>query len=83
MLWGASFGLAWTPPAAVRRYYRSILVNIPFTNAGLNYDNATDEAWRLPLPALYLVGRDGTVAFAEAHADPRLRPEPADVLALL
>jgi peroxiredoxin len=84
----AAFGLAHTVPPAARRYYRSILVNIPFANAGLNYDTATDESWRLPLPALYLIrpetpGQPGRVAFAEAHADHRVRPEPADLLTLL
>ena len=30
-----AFGLAHTVPAEMRRYYRSILVNIPFANAGV------------------------------------------------
>ena len=33
------------------------------------------------LPAAYVIGRDGRVAFADAHADFRVRPEPQDVLA--
>ncbi|ADW68727.1 peroxiredoxin-like family protein [Granulicella tundricola] len=77
------FGIAYTVPVPARNYYRSILVNIPFANAGLNYDTASEESWRLPLPALYLIGQDGLVRFAEAHADPRVRPEPADLLSLL
>ncbi|GAC1421140.1 MAG: peroxiredoxin-like family protein [Acidobacteriaceae bacterium] len=77
------FGIAYHVPATQRRYYQSILVNIPFANAGLNYHTATEESWRLPLPATFVVRRDGTVAFSEAHADFRVRPEPADVLAAL
>lgn len=77
------FGLAYTVPAEHRRYFQSILVNIPFNNAGLSYHNATEASWRLPLPAVYVIGQDGTVRFAEAHADFRVRPEPADVLAAL
>lgn len=77
------FGLAYSVPEASRTHYRSILVNIPFANAGLNYNTATEASWRLPLPALYLVGQDGRVRFAEAHADPRVRAEPEDVLGLL
>ena len=77
------FGLAHTVPAEARRYFRSILVNIPFANSGLGYDNAPDSAWRLPLPALYLVDQTGKVQFAEAYADSKVRPEPADLLALL
>jgi peroxiredoxin len=39
-----------------------------------------DQTWRLPLPATYVIGRDGRVAFAEAHADFRVRPEPEEGL---
>jgi peroxiredoxin len=77
------FGLAYTLSAEQRRYYQSILVNIPFNNAGLNYHNATEASWRLPLPGTFVVGRDNTIAFAEAHADFRVRPEPSDVFAAL
>jgi peroxiredoxin len=67
------FGLAYTIPEYHRAYYRSILVNIPFVNG--------DESWRLPLPATYVIGRDGTVVFAQAHADSRVRPEPEEAIA--
>ncbi|WP_348266679.1 peroxiredoxin-like family protein [Edaphobacter paludis] len=77
------FGIAYTIPEQHRRYYQSILVNIPFNNAGLSYHNATEESWRLPLPAVFVIRQDGTIAFSEAHADFRVRPEPADVLAAL
>jgi peroxiredoxin len=77
------FGIAYTIPEQHRRYYQSILVNIPFNNAGLSYHNATEASWRLPLPAVFVIRRDGTIAFSEAHADFRVRPEPADVLAAL
>ncbi len=61
-------------------------MNIPFANSGLTYETAPDSAWRLPLPGLFLIkpdGATGTIAFAQAFADPRVRPEPADLLALL
>ncbi|MEO6981625.1 MAG: peroxiredoxin-like family protein [Edaphobacter sp.] len=77
------FGLAYTIPAAERSYYQSILLNIPFNNAGLSYHNATEASWRLPLPAVFVIAQDGTIRFAEAHADFRVRPEPAEVLATL
>ena len=66
------FGLVYSVPAYQREYYRSILVNIPFVNG--------DQSWRLPLPATYVIGRDGRVAYAEAHADFRVRPEPQEAL---
>lgn len=67
------FGLVYTLPDEMQNYYRSILVNIPFVNE--------DQSWTLPLPATYVIGKDGTVLFAEAHADFRVRPEPEEVLA--
>ncbi|MGB6973734.1 MAG: peroxiredoxin-like family protein [Terracidiphilus sp.] len=66
------FGLVYTVPDYHRDYYLSILVNIPFVNG--------EPSWRLPLPATYVIGRDGRVAFAEAHADFRVRPEPEEAL---
>jgi peroxiredoxin len=77
------FGIAYTVPPEHRRYFQSILVNIPFNNAGLSYHNATEASWRLPLPAVFIVDRTNTIVFAEAHADFRVRPEPADILAAL
>jgi peroxiredoxin len=67
------FGLVYTVPEYYRDYYLSILVNIPFVNG--------DKSWRLPLPATYVIIREGRVAFAEAHADFRVRPEPEEALA--
>jgi peroxiredoxin len=77
------FNIAYTIPAEHRRYFQSILINIPFNNAGLSYHTATEASWRLPLPAVYLIDRNNTITFAEAHADFRVRPEPADILAAL
>lgn len=67
------FGLVYTVPEYHRNYYLSILVNIPFMNG--------ETSWRLPLPALYVVGKDRKVLYAEAHADFRVRPEPEEALA--
>jgi peroxiredoxin len=88
-------GIAWTPPQYYRDYLRSILVNIPFINNELpssssgyrpgrgafeGPDANGDAIWRMPLPATFVVRQDGTIAFAEAHADFRVRPEPAEIL---
>ncbi|HTW43966.1 MAG TPA: redoxin domain-containing protein [Acidobacteriaceae bacterium] len=66
------FGLAYTIPEYHREHYRNVLVNIPFVNG--------DQSWKLILPATYVLASDGTVLFAEAHADFRVRPEPEEVL---
>ncbi len=67
------FGLAYTVPEYYRDYYLSIMVNLPFVNG--------EPSWQLPLPATYVVARDGSIVFAEAHADFRVRPEPEEALA--
>jgi len=77
------FGVAYTVPDAHRRYYQGILVNIPFVNSGGTYNNATEGSWRLPLPAVFVISQAGVITFAQAHADFRVRPEPAEVLAAL
>jgi peroxiredoxin len=69
------FGLAYTIPPLHQQHYRSVLVNLPFVNG--------DQSWRLIVPATYVIARDGTILFAEAHADFRVRPEPEEVLRYL
>jgi peroxiredoxin len=69
------FGLVYTVPQYLREHYLSIMVNVPFMNG--------DPSWRLPLPATYVIAKDGKVLFAEAHADFRVRPEPEEALASL
>jgi len=78
-----SFGLAYTVPPPQRSYFQRILINVPYHNAGLTYHTATESSWRLPLPGIFVVRQDSTLAFVEAHADFRVRPEPADVMRAL
>lgn len=42
-----------------------------------------DDAWELPVPAVYIVDRDRKVAFASVDPDYRRRADPADVVAAL
>lgn len=66
------FGAAYTVPDSMQGYYRSILVNIPFING--------EQSWRLPVPATFVVDRNGIVRWSQGHADFRVRPDPAEVL---
>jgi peroxiredoxin len=78
------FGIAYPVSQTLQRYYRSILVNIPFINSGKNVMAPSDDSvWKLPLPATFVVNQAGIITFSEAHADFRVRPEPEDVLAAL
>ncbi len=80
----AGFGIAYDVTPEMDRYYRSILVSLPYINSGRNVmETAAGDAGRLPLPATFLLDQQGSVRFAEGHADHRVRPEPQDILALL
>lgn len=70
-----SFRLTYSIPENHQKHYRRMLVNLPFING--------DPGWRLPLPATYVIRPDGTVAYARAYADFRVRPDPEEVLAAL
>ncbi len=76
------FGAAYTIPETMRQHLRSIMINIPFVHG-----DQGEATWRLPIPATFVLKprADGqaTIAFAEAYADHRVRPDPADVLAAL
>jgi peroxiredoxin len=69
------FGLSYTVPLYHQKYYRSILVNIPFMNG--------EQSWRLPVPATYIIAPDRTIHYARAYADFRVRPEPSEALSAL
>ena len=69
------FGLTYRVPELQEAVYRRAFVNLPFTNG--------DESWALPIPATYIVDRDGTVLYASANEDYMKRPEPSDILRML
>jgi peroxiredoxin len=69
------FGLTYRVPAAQEAVYRRAFVNLPFTNG--------DESWELPIPATFILERDGRVLFASANEDYTQRAEPGDILDIL
>jgi peroxiredoxin len=69
------FGLVYRVPAAQEAVYRRAFVNLPFTNG--------DESWELPIPATYIIDRDGTILYASANEDYTERPEPSDIFSFV
>jgi peroxiredoxin len=69
------FGLTYRVPAPQEAVYRRAFVNLPFANG--------DESWELPIPATYIIARDGTVIYASANEDFTVRPEPEEIVGLL
>jgi peroxiredoxin len=68
-------GLTYRVPAAQELVYHRAFINLPFANG--------DESWELPIPATYILDRDGTVLYASANEDYTERPEPADIVRAL
>jgi peroxiredoxin len=42
-----------------------------------------DDSWELPIPATYIIDRDGTVLYTSASEDYTDRPEPEEIVRLL
>jgi peroxiredoxin len=70
-----AFGLAFTLPPYLQELYRSF---------GNTLDTFHGEpAYRLPLPARYVVDRRGQIRAADVNADYTVRPDPEKTLAQL
>src|SRR5271157_1966397 len=54
-------GLAYRVPDEQRAVYQRAFVNLPFVNG--------DDSWELPIPATYIIDRDGSVHYASANED--------------
>jgi peroxiredoxin len=69
------FVLTYRVPELQEAVYRRAFVNLPFING--------DESWELPIPATYILERDGTVLYASGNEDYTERPEPSDIVVAL
>jgi peroxiredoxin len=69
------FGLTYRVPGPQEAVYRRAFVNLPFTNG--------DDSWELPIPATYILDRDGTVLYNSANEDYTERPEPSEIVETL
>ncbi|HTZ97114.1 MAG TPA: redoxin domain-containing protein [Terriglobales bacterium] len=66
------FHLVFTLPDYLRDLYKSF---------GSTLDRFNDEPeYRLPMPARYVIDRDGVIRAADVNADYTIRPEPAGTL---
>ena len=66
------FGLVYRVPDDQQAIYRRAFVNLPFANG--------DDSWELPIPATFILDRDGTILYASADEDYTERPEPQEIL---
>lgn len=69
------FGLTYRVPDEQKALYQRTFVNLPFING--------DDSWELPIPATYVIDRDGSVLYAFTSEDYTERPEPSNLVAFL
>lgn len=71
----ASFGLRFSLPDYLRRIYRTFPLDLEVFNG--------DASWTLPMPARFIIDRQGVIRAAEFDPDYTTRPEPGETLAAL
>jgi peroxiredoxin len=71
----AAFGLRYALPDYLVQLYKTRKNDLPAFN--------DDPSWTLPMPARYVIDRDGTIVYAEVNPDYTHRPEPEELLPAL
>jgi peroxiredoxin len=71
----AQFGIRFNLPGYLIDLYRQFKNDLPLVN--------DDASWVLPMPARYVIGRDGTIAYSEINPDYTQRPDPSELLPVL
>jgi len=68
----AQFGLRFTLPDYLRQLYAKFPLDLAKFNG--------DASWTLPIPARFLIDRQGIIRTAESNPDYTTRPEPESTL---
>jgi peroxiredoxin len=66
------FGLVFDMPDELQEFYKTLGIDLPASTG--------DENWRLPIPATYLIDREGIIRDIFVNADYVKRMEPEDIL---
>ncbi|MEM7522899.1 MAG: peroxiredoxin-like family protein [Pseudomonadota bacterium] len=73
---GRELGLVFRlPDYLIEGAYKKLGAVLPSFNG--------DDSWELPMPARYVVGQDGVIAYAEVNPDYTQRPDPSEMLPVL
>jgi peroxiredoxin len=70
-----AFGLRFRLPQDLIPVYESLGVDLPLING--------ESSWTLPMPARYVVGTDGAIAYSEVSPDYTRRPDPREMFPTL
>jgi peroxiredoxin len=70
-----AFGIRFALPDDLIETYKKFGNNLPSIN--------DDPAWVLPMPARFVIGADGIVAYSEVNPDYTRRPDPSELMPVL
>jgi peroxiredoxin len=70
-----AFGLRFRLPDELIALYKSFGNDLSVTNG--------EPSWTLPMPARYIVGTEGVIAYTEINPDYTQRPDPSELLPVL
>jgi peroxiredoxin len=71
----AAFGLRFALPDYLVELYKQLKNDLPAFNG--------DPSWTLPMPARYVIGKDGIVLYSEVNPDYTHRPDPSELFPIL
>jgi peroxiredoxin len=71
----SAFGVRFALQDYLIEVYKGFNNNLPAVNE--------DPAWVLPMPARYVIGTDGIIAYADVNPDYTQRPDPSELLPVL
>ncbi len=69
------YGLVFTVPEYIRPLYESFKIDLPASNG--------DESFELPVPATYVIDKQGVIRWAHVNLDYKTRAEPDEILTAL
>jgi peroxiredoxin len=72
----AAFGLRFKLPDYLIDLYKNVFKNDLAVANG-------EPSWTLPMPARYVIGTDGVIAYAEVNPDYTRRPDPSELFPVL
>jgi peroxiredoxin len=70
-----AFGIRVVLPGYLQDLYRSLKTDLAVING--------DPSWSVPMPARYIVDREGMIAYSEVNPDYTQRPDPSELLPTL
>jgi len=69
------FGLVFQIPEDLKQVYTAMKIDLPRYNG--------HDSWQLPMPARFVIDREGIIRYADFDPDYTTRPDPEETLAAL